>query len=169
LRDILPWLEYQWTFDFPVGMYRAVLARLAGAPARLEELLRNAPQERLARKPDGKWSALEHAGHLVVLEELHHGRVEQYLRGELQLAAADMSNRKTSEGNFSETSPEKILRDFRRVRGAMLRLLDPLTLADAARTAVHPRLKISMRLVDLCYFVAVHDDHHLAVIRERLK
>jgi hypothetical protein len=51
----------------------------------------------------------------------------------------------------------------------MLRLLDPLTLADAARTAVHPRLKISMRLVDLCYFVAVHDDHHLAVIRERLK
>jgi hypothetical protein len=32
-------------------------------------------------------------------------------------------------------------------------------------TALHPRLKIPMRIVDLAYFVAEHDDHHLATIR----
>jgi hypothetical protein len=34
------------------------------------------------------------------------------------------------------------------------------------RTAVHPRLQMPMRLVDWAYFVAEHDDHHLARIRE---
>jgi hypothetical protein len=32
------------------------------------------------------------------------------------------------------------------------------------RTALHPRLKRPMRLVDLCFFVAEHDDHHLATV-----
>jgi hypothetical protein len=46
--------------------------------------------------------------------------------------------------------------------------LDALTLADAERTAHHPRLDRPMRLVDMCYFAAQHDDHHLAAIHERL-
>jgi hypothetical protein len=29
-------------------------------------------------------------------------------------------------------------------------------------SAVHPRLQQPMRLVDMLYFVAEHDDHHLA-------
>jgi hypothetical protein len=33
-----------------------------------------------------------------------------------------------------------------------------------ARAALHPRLKTPMRLVDHLYFVAEHDDHHLAYI-----
>ena len=34
------------------------------------------------------------------------------------------------------------------------------------RTSLHMRLKQSMRLVDHLYFVAEHDDHHLAKIGE---
>jgi hypothetical protein len=30
------------------------------------------------------------------------------------------------------------------------------------RTITHPRLKAPMRLIDHLYFVAEHDDHHLA-------
>jgi hypothetical protein len=33
---------------------------------------------------------------------------------------------------------------------------------------MHPRLKQPMRLVDHLFFVAEHDDHHLALIRELL-
>ena len=44
--------------------------------------------------------------------------------------------------------------------------LDRLTDADFARTSIHPRLEVSMRLVDLCLFQADHDDYHLARIRE---
>ncbi len=31
---------------------------------------------------------------------------------------------------------------------------------------VHPRLKQPMSMVDLFFFIAEHDDHHLARIRE---
>jgi uncharacterized damage-inducible protein DinB len=35
-----------------------------------------------------------------------------------------------------------------------------------SRSALHPRLGMPMRLVDLMLFVAEHDDHHLASITE---
>jgi hypothetical protein len=164
--DVLEWLEYKWNFDFPVGMYRAVLGRMRGTPARLEELLGGVDAARLTRKPGGKWSALEHVGHLTVLEErLHAPRVEQYLRGE-ELLAADMSNRATEEARFNERGAEELLREFRAAREKTLRRLDALTIEDAGRVARHPRLKVPMRLVDLCYFCAEHDDHHVAMIHQ---
>ena len=168
MSDVLPWLEYKWSFDFPVGMYRAVLERLRGAPARMEEMVRGVPQEALTRQRGAKWSVLQQAGHLWVLDELHHHRVEQYLRGDHLLDAADMTNQKTNQGHFNQMPPAHILAGFRLAREAMLRLLDPLTLEVAARVATHPRLKMPMRLVDLCYFVAEHDDHHLASARAAL-
>jgi hypothetical protein len=33
-------------------------------------------------------------------------------------------------------------------------------------SALHPRLKTPMRIIDLFLFVAEHDDHHLARITE---
>ncbi len=168
MPDVLPWLEYNWSFDFPVGMYRAILERVRGTPARAEEMLRGVSREILTRKPGGKWSVLEHAGHLWTLEALHHGRIEQYLRNEKALVAADMSNRATSEAGYNAMPAETVLRGFREARAKMMQVLDPLNLAEAARSAVHPRLKRELRLVDTCYFIAEHDDHHLAVIRTLL-
>lgn len=169
MSDVLPWLEYKWSFDFPTGMYRAVVERLRGTPARVEDLLRDATREALVRQPGGKWSVLEHVGHLLVLdEELHHPRIEQYLRGERELLAADMTNRRTHEANFNSADPQALLRQFRAARAEMVAVLDGLTLADAARIARHPRLQRDLRLVDLCFFCAEHDDHHLAVMRQIL-
>jgi hypothetical protein len=34
--------------------------------------------------------------------------------------------------------------------------------------SLHPRLKTPMRVIDLAYFVAEHDDHHLARVRENM-
>lgn len=167
MNDVLPWLEYKWAFDFPVGMYRAVCERMRGAPGRLEEFARGLSRQALTQQPaPGKWSAQEHFGHLWVLdEELHHPRIEQYLRGETALMAADMNNKRTAESQFNAMPVEKILNGFRATREKSLRLLDGLTLQDAARVATHPRLKRELRLVDLCYFCAEHDDHHLAMAR----
>jgi hypothetical protein len=38
--------------------------------------------------------------------------------------------------------------------------------AEFERSALHPRLKQPMRAIDLCLFVAEHDDHHLARVAE---
>ena len=169
MSDVLPWLEYRWSFDFPVGMFRAIVERLRGAPARLEEAVRHAPPERLTRRPGEKWSAQEHVGHLLSVEALWHRRLEEYLRGEGSLTAADMENRATKGTDYNERPLGEILENFRAARGAFVRALDVLDLETAARSAHHPRLDRPMRLVDMCYFAAEHDDHHLAAIHDLLR
>jgi hypothetical protein len=47
--------------------------------------------------------------------------------------------------------------------------LEPLTEAEIERRAVHPRLRIPVRLIDWAEFVADHDDHHLAAARAALR
>jgi hypothetical protein len=74
---------------------------LRGTPARLEETLRGCAQAILTWKPDGKCSVQEHAGHLLDLEPLWLARVEDYVRASGQLAAADLTNRKTDEANHN--------------------------------------------------------------------
>lgn len=162
--DVLPWLEYRWAFDFPAGMFRAVLERLRGTPARLEGLARHVPAAMLTRHEAGKWSAQQHAGHLWTLEGLWQARIGEYLRGATELTAADMGNRATTEAGYDGRPIADVLAGFRAARGETLAMLDPLTLNDAARVARHPRLDRPLRLVDMCFFTAEHDDHHLAVI-----
>ena len=169
MSDVLPWLEYRWNFDFPVGMFRAILERLRGTPARLEELVRGAVSQRLTHRAGSSWSAQEHAGHLVSVEALWHRRLEEYARGAAALTAADMENKKTKASVYNDRTPQFILEEFRGVRGRTIATLDALDLDVAARTAHHPRLDRPLRLVDLCLFAADHDDHHLAVIRQLLR
>ncbi|HVN76010.1 MAG TPA: DinB family protein [Thermoanaerobaculaceae bacterium] len=168
MSDVLPWLEYRWSFDFPVGMFRAIVERVRGTPARLEEVVRSAPPKRMTRRPGGKWSAQEHAGHLVSLEALWHVRLDEFRRGAAALTAADMTNKATDSGDYNRRTLAAILADFRAARGGTVAVLDRLSLEAAGHTAVHPRPGRSIRLVDLCYFCAEHDDHHLAMIRNLL-
>jgi uncharacterized damage-inducible protein DinB len=137
-------------------------ARLRGTPARLEEALRGRAHEILIRKEQGKWSAQEHAGHLLDLEALWLARVEDYLAGSEQLTVADLRNRKTDEANHNSRPLEQILTEFRAARGGLLKGLEDVDASLFARAITHPRLKTPMRLVDHLYFVAEHDDHHLA-------
>ncbi len=164
--DVLPWLEYRWSFDYPTGMFRAILERLRGTPARLEELLRGSTEPHLIRHHQGKWSAKEHAGHLWTVDALWQTRIAEYVRGESDLTAADMANRATGAADYGGRPIEEILQGFRVARSRTMAMLDPLSFADAGRIAHHPRLNRPMRLADLCFFAAEHDDHHLAMIRE---
>ena len=160
------WFERKFAFSFPVEVYPNVCARLRGTPARLEEALRGRSHEILIRKADGKWSAQEQAGHLLDLEALWLARVEDYVAGSEQLTVADLRNRKTDEANHNGRPLEQILAEFRSARERLLKSVDELDPTLFARTIPHPRLKTPMRLVDHLYFVAEHDDHHLARIWE---
>jgi len=149
-------------------MFTALLARLRGTPARLEETLRGAGGAAVQRPDPTKWSAQEHAGHLISVEQLWQTRVVQYARQVAVLTAADMTNRATEGASFNDRPLDDVLSDFRTARAVTLSLLEPLNLDEAARAAHHPRLDRQMRLVDLCFFAAEHDDHHLAVIHALL-
>lgn len=160
------WFERKFEFSFPVEFYPNLTARLRGTPARLEETVRDRPHEVLIRKDQEKWSAQEHAGHLLDLEALWAARVEDFLRGGTELTVADLKNRKTHEANHNARPLPQILGDFRSARLALTTRLERITPDLYARTMLHPRLKTPMRLVDHLYFVAEHDDHHLARIWE---
>jgi uncharacterized damage-inducible protein DinB len=160
------WFERKFEFSFPIELHPNLCARLRGTPARLEEVLRNRPHKTLISKPEEKWSAQEHAGHLLDLEPLWLTRVEDYVTASNQLAPTDLQNRKTDEENHNARPLEQILTGFRAARETLLTRVSELDESLFTRSIPHPRLKTPMRLVDHLYFVAEHDDHHLARIWE---
>ena len=166
MSQVPVWFERKFEFSFPVELWPNLCARLRGTPVRLEEALRGRAHEILIRKVQGKWSAQEHAGHLLDLEALWAARVGDYVAGSGQLTVADLRNRKTDEANHNSRPLERILTEFRATRGRLLKRVDELDASLFARAIPHPRLKTPMRLVDHLYFVAEHDDHHLARIWE---
>jgi len=160
------WFERKFEFSFPVELYPNLLARLRGTPARLEEALRGRSHEALIRKAQEKWSAQEHAGHLLDLEPLWPARVNDYVAASGQLTVADLRNRKTDEANHNARPLEHLLAGFRAARARLLDRVDELDPSLFARAIPHPRLETPMRLADHLYFAAEHDDHHLARIWE---
>ena len=166
MSHVANWFERKFEFSFPAELYPNLCIRLRGTPARLEELLRGCSREILTKKPQEKWSAQEHAGHLLDLEPLWMARVEDYVAALSELTAADLSNRRTHEANHNSRNMADILTEFRTARLRLVDHLGEFGPSLSARTILHPRLKKPMRLVDHLYFVAEHDDHHLAKIWE---
>jgi hypothetical protein len=166
MSQVPVWFDRRFEFSFSVELMPNLKARLRGTPARVEEAVRGCDPVGLIRKPQGKWSAQEHAGHLVDLEGLWLARVEDYVAGSGELTPTDLANRRTDEANHNGRPVEEILWEFRAARESLLRRVEELDAELFARAIPHPRLKTPMRLVDHLYFVAEHDDHHLAWIWE---
>jgi len=162
----MEWFKRKFAFDLPIEMFPNVVERLRGTPARLEQLIRGLSPEVLTRRDGDKWSIQEQAGHLLDLEELGMNRLDDFEAGRETLTAADLTNRKTHEANHNTGTIENILAEFRQERMAFVARLDTYDEAFAQRTAVHPRLQQGARIIDLAFFIAEHDDHHLARISE---
>lgn len=163
------WVERKFTFDLPLGLYACVVERVRGTTARLEELTRGVAPELLTRREGTGWSAQEHAGHLLDLEELGLRRLDDFEAGRETLRAADMSNRKTHEAGHNAARLPDLLDALRREREELVRRLEAYDEEFVARAALHPRLQTPMRVIDLAYFIAEHDDHHLAAVSELLR
>jgi hypothetical protein len=79
------------------------------------------------------------------------------------------AERKTYEARHNEREVAELVLAFRRERGRFVERLDAWERETLAASAIHPRLQQPMRLVDMLYFVAEHDDHHLARMTELLR
>jgi DinB superfamily len=163
----MKWFEREFDFQMPVGVFPCIVERLRGTPARLEEILRPLAAPLLIVKPGGAWSIKEQVGHLIDLEELHDGRLDDFVQRLGTLRPADLSNRKTHEAGYNDVPVADLLARFRAVRTEFVRRLEALTEEEAGGvSALHPRLQKPMRVIDMTLFVAEHDDHHIAAIRE---
>ena len=162
---VTPWIERKFDFNFPPGLFPIIIERLRGTIPRLRSILDGVDDSLLGRKPNGKWSAKEIVGHLFDLEELWMGRIEDFIENKESLRAADMTNTKTHAAAHNEQSIQKLIDQFSNARLRLIARVEGLDDQLISRTALHPRLKQPMRLVDSLFFTAEHDDHELTKIR----
>jgi len=156
------WFDRKFGFILPVEMYPIVVERLRGTPARLEEKMRGLSPDILTAKPNDTWSIQEQVGHLGDLYELWDGRIDDFLDGKDRLRPADITNRVTKHAKHNAASIDDLLNRFRTNRTKLVARLEQFDIEGAAMTAQHPRLDQPMRLIDHAFFIAEHDDHHLA-------
>lgn len=162
----MPWIDRRFVFDLPTSMFPNVLERLRGTPARIAERVESV-DEGLLRVRDGeRWSIQENVGHLIKVEELWHGRLDDFDAALEVLRPADMTNRRTFDADYNSCSLDEIVLGFRETRRRLVEKLERLDDAAIERQALHPRLNQPMRVLDMMVFIAEHDDHHLARITE---
>lgn len=141
-----------------------LMERLWGTPIRLQEKLKAIPIDIQPIQLNGKWSILEQIGHLTDLETLWQMRLQDILSGKEMMTVWDLTNEKTAQAKHNAKTAPTLIAAFTDSRNQTLALLNSLKEEDIYKFALHPRLLTPMRIMDLCLFVAEHDDHHLAVI-----
>lgn len=160
------WFERKFDFDFGADHYAAIYMQLKEAPDRLKEVVGKLAGDVLDHKPGGGWSIKEHTGHLALMEPIWRIRFHDITERKPVLSPADLTNAATTEANFNSRSIGDLLGQFLAERMTTLALLDTLNMLDESRSSLHPRLKQPMRMIDLAYFVAEHDEHHILRISE---
>lgn len=158
---------------FPIlednGVLPDIIERLSGTPVRLRAMIPEVPASLLVWKPNEKWSIQEEVGHLSDMEPLWLGRLEDLVNGRDELRIADLTNQQTHNANHNATAIDVLLQQFSEQRQVLVNQLFQLEPTQLLASSLHPRLKTPMRIIDLAYFVAEHDDHHLAGIREIMR
>jgi uncharacterized damage-inducible protein DinB len=158
-----PWFERKFPAIEDNGLFPTILERLDGTATRLTGKMKRINAD-LTHANEGKWSIKKEIGHLIDLEPLWHERAMQIIRGEGHLLIADLTNQKTHQANHDDFSVSDLIKSFRKERHKLMKTLQNINDDDLEKEAIHPRLGTPMRLIDLAFFVAEHDDHHLAQI-----
>jgi len=158
------WFERKFARIEDNGLLPGIIERLEGSAARLSEKMENHRAPTILEEATGKWSIKKEIGHLIDLEPLWLTRMQQIFDGKEDLVSADLSNEKTHKTPHDKRLIVDLIQEFRQHRAKLVTLLrqaKPVALENAAK---HPRLGTPMRAIDLAFFIAEHDDHHLAQI-----
>lgn len=163
------WVDRKFKFDFPAAEYAEFLKFLKQTPQKLEALINSIPQEYLTRQEGEAWSIQENAGHLLSVDALFIGRLDDYLSNVDVLRAADINGDRTNKANYNEKAIDDIIEKFKLIREEYIDRLEQLEQEDFEKVAHHPRLDKPMRLCDMLHFQQEHDKHHLNRIEELIK
>lgn len=163
------WFDKKFKFELSQDQYGSIITRLSEKPAIVAQLVSSLPKEILTTRVENRWSIKENVGHLVDLEELHDGRIDDFIEGKEILRTADLNNQKTDEANHNNKNIGQLLIQLKQVREKFVGRLATLDTSVRERIAIHPRLKQPMRPIDMAQFVLEHDEHHIETIKEIIK
>ena len=165
--QLLDWSARRFDYDLDARLYPELITRLRDTPLRAAHAVRGLPAELLAQRDGEAWSIQENLGHLSDLDAgLWSRRLDQYDATVDQLVAADMGNAATFAADHNARPIDAVLDELATVRGGLVTRLASKPADYFACTARHPRLETSMRVIDMLFFQAEHDDHHLARVWE---
>ena len=151
------WFERKFTFGHLPAMLPYMLERLDGTIVRIQEKVSGISDAHLALLLDGKWSVKQNVGHLLEVDQISGKRIGEITNGSAVLTRADVQ----PEGDYNEMGMAWILDRFAAGRRANIARFRALSEPALRMTSLHPRLKVPMNPVDLAWFDAEHDDHHL--------
>ena len=75
------WFDKKFTFNLNQDDFQSILSKLRETSERIAELVNPVSEEVLVKKIEENWSVKENIGHLVDLEELHSGRIDDFIEG----------------------------------------------------------------------------------------
>ena len=156
------WFERKFQFGFSPGMLPFFIERLEGTIVRLERKVEDQSDKTLSFQPNGKWSIKQHIGHLAEVDEIALRRIDEMLKGVSPLTPAVFEPTR----DYNSQSVTAVLEYFAKTRMENINRYKTLSESDCTKTSLHPRLNVLMSPVDLAYFDAEHDDHHLVKIGE---
>ncbi|MGQ0827807.1 MAG: DinB family protein [Bacteroidota bacterium] len=163
--DFVKWTSREFDFNFPSENFLSIIKQLQSTAEKIKTITQGLSKNILTQKIDNAWSIQEHIGHLIDLDELHDGRINDFINKLEILRAADMTNQKTYKANHNERILSDLIHEFKNNRDHFISRLKKL---DPNQSAFHPRLQKQMRVVDMAFFVAEHDNHHLMIIKNIL-
>jgi hypothetical protein len=161
----LEWFERNFAFNIPPGMLPFLIDRLEGTIVRLGHKITDQSDSALSHKLDGKWSIKQNIGHLAEVDEVALRRIDEMVNGVSPMSPAVFEPKQ----DYNSQPVADVFNFFRKNRLENLRRYESLSEVDLLRSALHPRLNVDMNPVDLAFFDAEHDDHHLVRITEILK
>ncbi len=164
----IKWLDRDFQLGWDIGYLPIFMTRLQGTVPRIESMIKDVPNDLMEFKPKGEWSIKEHIGHLMDLEQLHHDRILQLKEFVEILIPADMSNKATNAADHNTQSATDLTQKLQQVRTHFLLEVRSLNNDQLNHSALHERIGKQMSPVDVCFFCAEHDDHHLAIIQNIL-
>lgn len=158
------WSDRRFQFGLPIEMLPFYLERLAGTLSRIEKKVSGMSEEILSHKSDGKWSVKENIAHLAEVDEIALKRIDEMIKGISPMSPAVIQPGK----DYNAQPIAQVIRFFKGNREKNVKRYSALSDEDLAKSSEHPRLKVRLTPVDLAWFDAEHDDHHLVRISEIL-
>jgi len=163
------WFERTFTFNLSKDHFDQLLNRLLAFPFLLHQVITHSPIAIPVVTNSKKWSVQENIGHLFLLEQLWLTRFQEIKDEKEHMMIADLNNTATSTSAFNTMSVEQIYTSFEQARAKTIIWLNEISEEDLQKQSIHPRLHKPMNIIDLMYFVAEHDEHHLHAIQAYLQ
>ena len=158
-KEIL-WFERKLDFGKPKEMLPYYLERLEGTISRIKTKVNGVADSLLSAQHNGKWSVKQNIGHLAEVDEIANRRIDEIISGVSPMSPAVFEPKL----NYNEMSITDVIQFFTERRKSNLKKYAELLDEDLMKSSLHPRLKVMMTAVDLAWFDAEHDDHHLVKI-----